>query len=333
MSEILQANLYTVAETKAAIESGKILWLAGDENLLNQLPKGRWVGGTIPYFMAREGGTTTKDLIFVNEFNPALTSKIQIKFYNTSTIHTIAKDAPEDGFSILVLPALSDIHLQYAKNSPDYEDMFFKPIVGWVSGIHLDDYGKTNPQVFNGGIGESSTDKAIVMHVTLKPGKAANIGIVNIQEPGDGDTFEFAETGFSAENVLVNGVDMNFADYLIDNGIDIKQPLVADYSGTMINVSFQEVNPETGNVSFYAPVFSGVEYRLAQPVGDYLGAFTSALPSLDSEVAFSCNCILNYLYSELQGKRTPPMLGPVTFGEIAYQLLNQTLVYLVIEDC
>jgi hypothetical protein len=26
------------------------------------------------------------------------------------------------------------------------------------------------------------------------------------------------------------------------------------------------------------------------------------------------------------------MVGPVTFGEIAYQLLNQTLVYLSLED-
>ena len=42
---------------------------------------------------------------------------------------------------------------------------------------------------------------------------------------------------------------------------------------------------------------------------------------------FSCNCILNYLYGELEGKVTEGMYGPVTFGEIAYQLLNQTLVY------
>ena len=42
---------------------------------------------------------------------------------------------------------------------------------------------------------------------------------------------------------------------------------------------------------------------------------------------FSCNCILNYLYGELEGKKTPPYTGPVTFGEVAYQLLNQTLVY------
>ena len=332
MSEILQANLYTVEETKSAIESGKILWLAGDENLLNQLPKGRWVGGTIPYFMAGQGGTCSRDVIFVHELDPALTSKVQIKFYTTATIQNIAKDAPEDGFSVLLLPALSDIHLQYAQNAPDYEEMFFKPIIGWVSGMHLDDHDRSIPRVFNGGIGEGSTDKAIVMHVTLKPGKAAHIGIVNIQEQGDGDTLEFTETGFSAGNVLVNGVEMNFSEYLTANKIDYRQPLVADYSGTMINVSFQGVNPETKTVSFYAPVFSGVEYRLARPVGDYLDAFTSALPKLNSDVVFSCNCILNYLYSELQGKQTPPMFGPMTFGEIAYQLLNQTLVYLVVED-
>lgn len=47
---------------------------------------------------------------------------------------------------------------------------------------------------------------------------------------------------------------------------------------------------------------------------------------------FSCNCILNFLYSELEGKRTGELIGPVTFGEVAYQLLNQTLVYLQIED-
>lgn len=47
-------------------------------------------------------------------------------------------------------------------------------------------------------------------------------------------------------------------------------------------------------------------------------------------MGFACNCILNYLYSELEGKKVPTMLGPMTFGEIAYQLLNQTLVYLTI---
>jgi len=49
-------------------------------------------------------------------------------------------------------------------------------------------------------------------------------------------------------------------------------------------------------------------------------------------VVFSCNCILNYLYSELEGRKTDPFVGPITFGEIAYQLLNQTLVYMEVHD-
>jgi hypothetical protein len=34
----------------------------------------------------------------------------------------------------------------------------------------------------------------------------------------------------------------------------------------------------------------------------------------------------------LAGKQTGAFTGPVTFGEVAYQLLNQTLVYLKIHD-
>jgi hypothetical protein len=42
---------------------------------------------------------------------------------------------------------------------------------------------------------------------------------------------------------------------------------------------------------------------------------------------FSCNCVLNYLHGQLEGRHTGALLGPMTFGEIAYQLLNQTLVH------
>lgn len=332
MSEFLQPQLYSVEETATAIEAGKVLWLAGDEALLTQLPKGRWIGGTIPYFMAPDGGQTSRDKIFVHELNREVAEKIQVKFYNSGTIHNIAKEAPDNGFTILLLPALTDIHLQYSQNAPEYEDMYIKPVLGWVAGIHLDDLDKIKPQVFNGGTGESSTDKAVVMHVTLVPEKFANIGIVNIQEQGDGDILEFQKTGFSAEKVLVNGVEHNFAEYLVENGVDIKQPLVADYSGASINVSFRDVDKDNSVVSFYAPVFSGVEYKLAKPVEEYINSFVGALPKTDSAISFSCNCILNYLYSELEGKKTPPMFGPMTFGEIAYQLLNQTLVYLVIQE-
>jgi hypothetical protein len=88
-------------------------------------------------------------------------------------------------------------------------------------------------------------------------------------------------------------------------------------------------------VKFYAPVFSGVDYKHAREVADYASAFTAQLQKIglaEGSVIFSCNCILNYLYSGLEGRNTAPFVGPITFGEIAYQLLNQTLVYLQMQD-
>ena len=46
---------------------------------------------------------------------------------------------------------------------------------------------------------------------------------------------------------------------------------------------------------------------------------------------FSCNCILNFLFGGLEGQKIGELYGPVTFGEIGYQLLNQTLVVLRID--
>ena len=53
---------------------------------------------------------------------------------------------------------------------------------------------------------------------------------------------------------------------------------------------------------------------------------------MDGEPVFACNCILNYLYGKLEGKKTGHLTGPFTFGEIAHQLLNQTLVRLCVYD-
>jgi hypothetical protein len=104
---------------------------------------------------------------------------------------------------------------------------------------------------------------------------------------------------------------------------------VADYNGSIVNVSVQRVDEASGTVKFYAPVFTGVEYKLATPVADYVSAFEAAAGK-NVKADFSCNCILNYLYAGLEGKRAGDSYGPVAFGEIAHQLLNQTMVRLVI---
>jgi hypothetical protein len=78
----------------------------------------------------------------------------------------------------------------------------------------------------------------------------------------------------------------------------------------------------------YSAVFEGVAYKFAQPVNDYAARFQTAVDEKEGAPAFACNCILNFLYGELEGKKTGAITGPITFGEIAYQLLNQTMVCL-----
>lgn len=325
--------LYPIDAVKQMIASGKALILAGDEKTLRQLPAGRWIGGTIPYFVGEKGGEFSQDKILVTEI-PAYAVSVEIGTYTGDTIQNIYKDSPANGLTFVLIPGMSPTHLSFALNAPRYEKFGFVPLVGWITGVNLADLGKNAPKAFSGQGPTAITDGGVAMRVTLPKNKIADVGIINIFEPGSGDALQFEQDGFSAKDVLVNGKKESFAAYLKKINADTKPPLVANYAGAMINVSFQSVDEKTGEVKFYAPVFQGVTYKLASPVADYVGSFTKqvAAKKADRNVVFSCNCILNYLYSSLEGKKTGNFVGPITFGEVAYQLLNQTLVYVNVTD-
>jgi len=325
------AKLVSIGQASDLINSGKYLNIAGDEAALRRLPKGNWIGGTIPYFMADEGGTITRDKVFVNEIE-VYGQVPTLRLYDVDSLPQLCRNAPDHGYTLLVVPAFGPCHSSFAENAPNYEEMYMKPLIGWVAGIHLDDLGKNTPKVALGTTGELSDQHAVAIDVPLPPEKFVHIDIVNLFKPGDGDSITFDSTGFSAGSCLINGQPANLADYLTAKEIDTRLPLVADYCGAMINVSIKGVDTASKRVDFYAPVFPGVSYRIAAPVADYVNGFLAALPKLDTSVTFSCNCILNFLYSNLEGKRTANITGPITFGEIGYQLLNQTLVYLTINE-
>ncbi|OIO00552.1 MAG: hypothetical protein AUJ49_09750 [Desulfovibrionaceae bacterium CG1_02_65_16] len=327
----MEQNILTLSEVAERISGGKTLLLAGDERLLAQLPKGNWIGGSIPYFVAPlQGGMVSREVIFSTDISD-LAASVEIKAYDENGLGQVYCEGGENGFSVIIIPALSEAHHSFAVNAPNYKNFGAKPLVGWVAGVHLDDLGKISPKVFNGKTGTVNTQNAVVMHVALAPGKAVDVGIMNIFDQGDGDILTFRQDGFTAREVVVNGVAENFAVYIARKGLDTKLPLVADYYGAKVNVSFQSAGDKDGVVKFYAPVFSGVRYKHARPVEDYAKTFADEMAKLgvsDKKVIFSCNCILNFLYLGLEGKDTAPFVGPVTFGEIAYQLLNQTLVYI-----
>jgi Family of unknown function (DUF6976) len=324
--------LNSIAEVSKKIVSGKALLLAGSEAALSQLPKGNWIGGTTSYFIDADGGTFSESSIYVDEI-PGFAQGFKIAEYSTETLPSICNDAPEKGFTVLILPAGSAVHTAFAENAPRYEGFVLKPIVGWVSGVPLPEVGRTEPKVFNGQTGEKFVSRAVAMHVNLPADKIADIEIVNVFKPGTGDKITFPQSGFVQEQCLVNGKPVNFAHYLANSGADIRLPLTANYNGSVINVSIQSAEESAGVVRLYAPVFAGVEYTFAAPVNDYVKAFESALPEKKNEAVFACNCILNYMYANLGGRSAGTVPSMVTFGEIAHQLLNQTLVRLMIHNC
>jgi len=314
------------------IRSGRRLLLAADQKLLTSLPQGSWLGGTIPYFIGDQGGVRTRELIHVTELPPYV-DNTQLRYYEGKALSSVYEDAKPYGFSFIMIPGMSKTHTSFALEAPRYSSFAGRPLIGWITGVDVNDIGKGRPAVVDGRTGKAYEDGAVVMHAALPRGKVAEIDIFNMFRQGTGPAMEFLEDGFSAREVVIGGQRTGLADYVKRHSVDTHLPLVADYAGAMINTSFQSIEEKTGVVSFYAPVFKGMQYRLAADPGDYVENFTSKMPhATGNEVAFSCNCILNYLYAGLEGRRTGAITGPVTFGEIAYQLLNQTLVYLTISD-
>ncbi|HPR06348.1 MAG TPA: hypothetical protein PK620_07085 [Denitromonas sp.] len=318
-------GLMPVAAVAELIREGHYLSLAGDEAALRQLPLGHWIGGTIPYFMAATGGTVSRDQVFVQPVT-GFAAAPRLRLYDAGSLPQLCRNAPDHGFSLLIVPAFSTCHGDFARNAPNYEDMYLKPLAGWVAGTHLDDAGHATPQVVLGSSGEFSAEHAVVMDVELPPERFAQIDIVNPFKPGDGDAISFPDTGFSVDICRVNGEAMHLADYLCALEVDTRLPLVADYCGASVNVSIKHIDAAARRVEFYAPVFPGLTYRLAIASGE------SAPPGIGGDVSpmFACNCILNFLYEGLEGQPAGALTGPATFGEIGYQLLNQTQVVLTI---
>lgn len=327
--EDFRGRLMSVADFQAALakETEKLFAVAGDEKLLRRLPKGNWVGGTIPYLMTEEeGALITRDSLFVQQLPRDERAAPKISIYDAKTIRRITEDAPASGYTFLMIPVFSDVHLAYGRDAPTFKDIFSHPIVGWITGIHLDDLGKEKPKVFNGTTGEVFADRALACHVPLPAGKTAVVEIVNIFERTDGPDIRFETDGYTVTDCSIDGEKTNFARWFTEKKADTQLPLIADYNGARINVSIQSVDPETGKSSLYAPVFRNRTYRLARPVPDYAQAFRTASAGLSHDVPFACNCVLNFLYGKLEGARAG-LPGPCTFGEIAYLLLNQTMVY------
>jgi len=309
------------------INDGKLLHIAGTETMLRKLPRGKWIGGSTEYFMGENGAMVSDDQLHVIEYP----YNFRIKTYDTSNLSNVAADGFEKGFSIVILPFNSVVHREYAENAPRYQDMFAKKVAGWISGINFEKKGQI-PITVNGMTGDVLTDKAVAMHLGVGEGKKCIINIINIfSQDESSPVIRFIDEGFKVGKCLVDGEEMNFSDYLVQNAVNTTLPLVGDYSGVGVNISFAKI--ENNFVHLAAPVFKHIKYRIAKNIPDYAKTFNEHLAGMDdSNIVFSCNCVLNFMHGGLEGKTIGALDGPITFGEIAFQLVNQTLVYVKVRN-
>jgi hypothetical protein len=324
-------KLMSVIDVNALIGSNRVLILAGNETALRKLSKGNWIGGTIPYFIDEKGGCFNKEDVFVTDITDVINS-FKVVEYDSSNLASLITDRYANGFTWLLIPGFSEIHQRFSIDVYSLSDIYNSPVIGWITGIDLAELGKVTPKVIHGMTGAFLENKAIALHAHLPEDKFAKIDIINLFEQGNGDSICFKSAGFSVTTCIINNKEVNLADYIIKNNLDTRLPLVADYAGASINISIENIDKDKKSVMFYAPVREHVEYKFAKPIGNYVKEFNKLIPSETSHVIGSCNCILNYLYSELEGKKTGTITGPISFGEIAYVLVNQTMVYMSIED-
>lgn len=307
------------------IRAGRTLSVAGTEAALDQLPAGAWIGGTTPYFMLADGGAVVSDdQVFVTDL--AELGEVKIACWKTAELDQIASSGPENGFALTIIPAGSSAHQRFAAEAASFPEAFLKPTVGWIAGMRVEEIGQRTAKVYDGRAAARLEDAAVVAYITVPADKMVSLEIVNLFEPNGEDRLTFPSNGFHVDECQVNGETVSFSEYVRSRGYDHgRLPLVGDFGGAHLNASLQNV--AEGGVDLYAPVFTGVDYHFARPVDDYAGQFRSRIAAVDPQgVVWGCNCVLNYLFGELQGKAIGGVQGPVTFGEIAYQLLNQTFV-------
>ena len=318
-------GLYTPDEVSAMILAGDNLLLAGDAKLLEKMPQGNWIGGGTPFFIQYPlNRTTSFDKIFVNKM-PNFATNIEIKEYDENTIKNIFIDGPQNGFTVLIMPYLSSIAIEYSLYSTNYKNFAVHPVCGWISGQPLEKILIEKSYVASGINKGIYSNKGVAMHISLPVNKYAEIHIFNPYKQGNGDSVTFEESSLMVKDALINGKSRNFAEYLREIDYDMLMPLVANYSGAMINNVICAIDGK--EVPMSAPVFKQIEYKLAVLDENIVE------PSLINEkIVFSITCIGNFLQPQICEHYLKQMNGPVVFGEIAYQQLAQTTVYVTVDD-
>lgn len=328
----MESKLYTKQQVIEFINAGNVMLLSGSANALKDLPKGKWIAGTTPYCMDNVG-KCEEEMIFVDDFTQiAKQSKIEV--YDKDTIKNIAINGYKNGVVFLVLPIETDVYYTFSDNSLSYEGIFDNPVVGYVACMKMEDYGKIKPETACGIDGKLTEDKAVALYIELPNDLAARAEIINLDTIDyDTSVIVFPKTGFIQSDCTIDGKPGNIAQYL-ENVIKPKvgnySQLITSQNGALINRDVKVVDVNKGEVSFFSSAYAGDEYRMVKNGADYFKMFNETLADKRSEVAACFSCVSYFFGGNFLGKHVSKN-GIYAFGEIAYQLLNKTIVTLEID--
>ena len=314
------------------VREGRVLILAGAEEDLAAMPEGNWIGGTCGHFVTPQGDVPAGGEVFYADFT-GLAAHACWRSFSAANIHELARHYPANGFAIIILPGCSRLLGAVAGRIMEYDGLYNVPLMGWVSAVDIAALPGLMPRVFAGGP-QPRDDRAAVLYVTLQEQYFAQLNIANLFSPGTGPEIRFLDPGQRiAGDSMIGGVPDNLARYRAARGIDPRLPLVADHEGALLNVAIVSADTVSGEMLFLSPVSTSLTYRFAAEVLDYEAEFTRATAEVEAaQAAHTCICALHYEYAGLA--RAPEaahdITAPVTFGQIAYTVLNQTLACLII---
>ncbi len=311
--------------------------LAGCEADLATIPAGCWIGGTVGHFVTPQGSVAAQGTIFFTDFT-ALTSGATWRSFGAADIHELAQHYPANGFALLILPGFSRLLSTVAGHIMEFDGLYNVPLMGWVSAVALNEPPATlsgeTPKVFAGGP-QAFAERAAVLYVSLPVQYFAQLHIANLFTPGQGPDIRFFRSGqYHAYDCMIGGTSENLARYIQNHAIDKRLPLVADQDGALINMAILAHDTNAGCVTFLTPVSASLTYRFAEEILDYSEEFARAAADVElPHAAHACVCVLHYYFASQTGtanSHQPSITLPMTFGQIAYTILNQTLTCLTI---
>mgnify|MGYP000848624590 CR=1 FL=1 len=329
-----QRAYYSIREVTEMICNERILVLSALDEYLAVLPTGNWIGGS---------ANRIKDLTYNDQGEPLLIQvndltqwvrSIHINSYQSFNFDSIDTDSYSNGFSIIIIPAFSSIHLSFAIYKATISLPLKQPIIGWVAGSDCGTDAMRESVVIDGSTGEFYPERVVVMHCALQDGYKAWYDIIN---PFEVDytqpRFKFQRSSFNITecSVLERGRSadltseeieraknsrITFKEYAAEHGLLLRKafPFITEIRGEKVPLAIMLMDEGRGIVCA-SPTIPGLEYSVAKYATD-----EEFLCSTHSDTAILTIHCINTLYS------APSDIA--SYGEVARYLYNLVTIRL-----